>query len=277
MRVPILSYHSYHIDGNDYGDNDLVAFACDLDQIEANGIRIRPVSAIVCDWLSGAPEAAAPTIGLTCDDGSDFDFVDLPHPVAGKQRSMMSILREFRARRPGRQAGLSLTSFVIVSPQARSELDRTCLIGKSWWNDSWWTDAARSGLMEIGNHGWDHNHHTLGPSKFAELKRGTFESIDTEALADFEIAQASGLLRKMVPNPGTSIFAYPYGESNEFLVKDYLPRRANDLGIVAAFNTDPEPVHAHSDRWKLPRYMFRRDWRSPSDLQRILDEARMTA
>jgi len=274
MKIPILSYHSNHIDGNDYRDNDLVALANDLEQIEASGFRILALAEVLDLWLARSRQLDAPTIALSCDDGADFDFRDLPHPVAGTQRSVLNILRDFRAARPSSQPGLSVTSFVIASPAARAVLDRTCLIGTGWWTDDWWKEAAHTGLMDIASHSWDHNHHTLEGQGPAGIERGTFESISSDALADFEIAQASDYLWKVAPNRGARLFAYPYGEANEFLVTDYLPRRAKALRIDAAFTTDPEPLHIHSNRWAIPRYMFRRDWRSPEDLQRILDEAR---
>jgi hypothetical protein len=275
MKIPILTYHSNHIDGNDYADNDHVAFASDIAQIDANGIRILPLAEVIDHWLKAPARLQEwPTVALSCDDGGDFDFHDLPHPVAGMQRSMLNILRDFRrtARHP--QPGLSITSFVIVSPQARQVLDRTCLIGTGWWNDDWWKEASASSLMDIGNHSWDHNHQTLDEGQFRGIARGTFKSIASDRLADYQVAQASRFLWSTVPNRGAGLFAYPYGESNEFLVREYFPRQAQAIRISAAFVTAPEPLHEQSNRWALPRYMFGRDWASPSELQRILDEAK---
>jgi peptidoglycan/xylan/chitin deacetylase (PgdA/CDA1 family) len=275
MKIPILTYHSLDIAGNDYANNDLVAFADDIEQIVANGFRIRPLSRIVDDWLE-APQRleSAPVVALTCDDGSDFDFRDLPHPVAGNQRGILNILRDFHER-PGRDpVAISATSFVIVSPGARRRLDQTCLIGKGWWNDDWWRPALATGLMEIGNHSWDHNHESLDEGDSPGVARGTFTTIATEELADYQIAQASDHLSRFAPNPARGLFAYPYGEMNEFLVKDYFPRRGSRLGIKAAFSDEAGPLHRDSNRWALPRYVCRRDWRSPSELRGILDDAR---
>ena len=77
---------------------------------------------------------------------------------------------------------------MIVSPSARARLDETCLIGKGWWNDDWWSPAIASGLLEIGSHSWDHNHDTLPAGEFAGVGRGTFDSIVSDALADYEVA-----------------------------------------------------------------------------------------
>jgi hypothetical protein len=275
MRIPILTYHSADIHGTNYGDNELVALASDIEQITRSGIRIMPLSTIVDLWLTSPHVLEAhPTVAITCDDGSDFDYHDLPHPVAGHQRSVLNILRDFRAGPYGSlQRTLSATSFVIVSPSARARLDETCLIGRGWWNDDWWPPAIASGLMEIASHSWDHNHDTLSAGAFAGVERGTFDSIASEALADYQIAAATSYLMRRANNPGASLFAYPYGKSNEFLVRDYLPRRAAAIGLKAAFTDEPEPLHRASNRWELPRYVSRRDWKSPLELKRILELA----
>jgi hypothetical protein len=272
MRIPILTYHSADIHGTSYGDNELVALASDLVQITRSGIRIMPLSTIVDLWLTSPHVLEShPTIAITCDDGSDFDYHDLAHPVAGPQRSVLNILRDFHAGPHGSlQPTLSATSFVIVSPAARARLDETCLIGKGWWNDDWWSPAIASGLMEIASHSWDHNHDTLPAGAFAGVERGTFASIDSEPAADYQIASATSYLMQRVKNPGASLFAYPYGKPNDFLVRNYLPRRAAAIGLKAAFTDHPEPLHRASNRWELPRYMSKRDWTSPLELKRIL-------
>ena len=275
MKIPILTYHSLDIAGADYANNDLVAFDSDLATITAMGFEVMPLSRLVDAWLSdpGSLRTCRP-IALTCDDGSDFDYRDLPHPIAGRQRSMLSILRDFRESNPGAQPHLSLTSFVIVSPQARATLDTTCLIGQRWWNDDWWRSAVASGLMEIASHSWDHNHESLPPGLFPDIARGSFANISTEALANYEIALAQAHLARAAPNPGLALFAYPYGEASSFLAASYLPRRAGDLGIRAAFTDRRGFLEEKSNRWELPRLVFRRDWKDPAGLQRILEQAR---
>ena len=213
-------------------------------------------------------------MALTCDDGTDFDARDLPHPTAGPQRGMLGILRDFRAKHGEAQPGLHVTSFVIVSPEARLELDRTCMIGARWWNDDWWQEAVDTGLMGIASHSWDHNHHTLADGMFPGVPRGTFRTVDDERKADFQMAQASAYLTRLHGNPAASLFAYPYGEINDFLVRDYLPRRGPQLGLIAAVTGEAKPFTRDCGRWEIPRYFFERDWTTPEGLQRILDEAR---
>src|SRR5690606_31225585 len=98
------------------------------------------------------------------------------------------------------------TSFVIVSPAARAELDRTCLVGRGWWDDDWWDDAQREGLLAIESHSWDHNHHTLPVTAQREQRKGTFRSIDTHADADAEIRQASDWLDARLDPHRASLF-----------------------------------------------------------------------
>ncbi|HET7728498.1 MAG TPA: polysaccharide deacetylase family protein [Usitatibacter sp.] len=275
MKIPVLTYHAMNVGGNAYADNDHVAFAADLRHLTARGLRVAPLPRLVREWLSGSLRDARDVVALTCDDGADFDFRDLDHPAHGPQRSMLNILRDFREASPAAQPGLHLTSFVIVSPEARRQLDRTCMVGRGWWNDDWWAEAAATGLMAIGNHSWDHNHDALERQPFPLVRAGTFESIEERALADHEIRQAGEYLRHKAPNEGAALFAYPYGETNDFLAEDYLPGLAGGgEPIVAAFTTDPDYWTPGSDRWRLPRFVCGRDWRSPGELDRILEGAR---
>lgn len=270
MKIPVLTYHSMRIHGNEYASNDLVALAADLETLRRKGFEVRPLRELVDAWLD-TPQAlqGRRVAAITCDDGGDFDFHDLPHPTAGTQRSVLNILRDSEAR--GFRA--HATSFVIVSPEARAELDRSCMIGRGWWNDAWWPQAVASGLMHVGNHSWDHNHDALPESFSHGVERGTFRTIDREALADAEIRMAAQLLRRRAPNPGDHLFAYPYGESNPYLVTEYFPRHGEALGIRAACCDDPEHWRESADRWRIPRFICARDWKSPGELERILDAA----
>ena len=276
MKVPVLTYHALDIHGNDYANNDLVALARDLRTITRAGFRIAPLHALVAAWLKdrGALEGQK-VVALTCDDGTDFDYFDLPHPSAGVQRSVVNVMRDFQRVQPGAQPSLHITSFVIASPLARDRLDTTCMIGTKWWNDSWWRAAVESGFMGIGNHSWDHNHGTLEGHAVPGLPRGSFAAVDSEAAADIEIRQADAWLKRHVPNASIALFAYPYSETNDFLRRDYLPRVGPRIGLAAALGSvDPDYWTADSDRWYLPRFTSRHAWKSPEDLQRILDGAR---
>jgi len=265
------------IHGNEYASNDLVALAADLEVITSCGVEIRPLHALVTQWLESPSKLEGKALAaLTCDDGADFDAVPLTHPTWGQQRSVLGILSDFRAQQGNRQPDLHVTSFVIASPEARVELDRTCMVGRGWWNESWWRDAVDSGLMSIGNHSWDHNHETLARPCRGLVRPGTFATVDTLAAAEYEIRFADEYLRSRIPNPGNRLFAYPFGETNDFLSGQYLPEYSRDpgsAGFDAAFITDPAYLTRSSDRWRLPRFVCGRDWHSPDELRSILRRA----
>jgi len=267
MRVPVLTYHSIHILGHSPADNDHVALAEDLAMIHALGREVVPLSRLARTLLGGPAEGLENAVALSFDDGSWFDWHDLEHPTCGQQRSMAGILRDHRARTG---ANVHATSFVIVSPDARAILDHTCMVGRGWWTDDWWSEAARDGLLAIESHSWDHNHETLPETVATGKPKGTFRSIDNERVARAEIDAASDWLDAQIPGQRTSLFAYPFGEANEFLVNEYLPRHQVRHRLVAAFTTQPEPVTRDSNRWALPRYVCGRDWNSPESLRAVL-------
>jgi hypothetical protein len=260
--------------GNEPRANDHHALAADLEAIETEGFGIRPLAELVSAWLERpASLEGEKLVALTCDDGSDFDFRDIEHPEWGMQRGFLNILRDFRARHPRSQPGLFLTSFVVVSPQDRAELDRRCMHGRGWWGDGWWRDAIGSGLMGIASHSWDHNHEALATSRFPHVARGAFTPIDTKELADYQIAQAGRFLWEHAPNPAARLFAYPYGPHSEYLVKEYFPRNAAELRIDACFGDDARPWTGEANRWELPRFVHARDWHDPGELVRLLRES----
>jgi hypothetical protein len=211
-------------------------------------------------------------VALSFDDGSDFDVHDMPHPRWGPQRSMFNILRDFRAQHgAAAQPGLHATSFSIVSPSAREELDRTCMIGTRWWNDDWWREAEASGLMAIESHGWDHNHETLARPPLS-IPTGTFDVTSAED-ARFEIDQASAALTRLRGRGGDVLFAYPFGPASDFLVREYFPNTSGHC-VRAAFATGGRPVTPETSRWAIPRYVFRQHWRSSRELRALLGAVR---
>jgi len=271
MRVPVLTYHSNNISGNDYASNDHVALAADLRVIHRRGLRIVPLGRVVDVLLGEAPESAVErSVALSFDDGSWFDWHDLDHPTCGPQRGFAGILRDFAA-----QTGASAhaTSFVIVSPDARATLDRTCLADCGWWGDDWWRPAQDEGLLAIESHSWDHNHHTLPVTAAHEQRTGTFRSIDTYMDADAELRQAADWLNRFLAPHRATLFAYPYGETNDYLVHEYLPHYTHEHRLRAAFGTAPGPIERSSGHWHLPRYVAGSHWKSSAELDRLLDDA----
>jgi len=270
MRVPVLTYHANNVGGNDYANNDHVALAADLRAIHRAGLRIVPLSRVVDALLGEADDSTVDgAVALSFDDGSWFDWHDIDHPSCGPQRGFAGILRDF-ATETG--AAVHATSFVIVSPEARTILDQTCLVGRGWWTDEWWPAAEREGLIAIESHSWDHNHATLPVTAQRDQAKGTFRTIDTYADADAEIRQANDWLYAHCRVPRGGLFAYPYGEINAYLVDDYLPHRTAEHRLRAAFATAQRPVEKTSNRWTLPRSVCGDHWRSPHEFALLLDE-----
>lgn len=273
-RIPILTWHPQRVDGNDYATNDHLAFARDLETIHRLGLRIVPLQEIARALVERKLHRLQGCVGLSIDDGTDFDFHDLPHPSWGPQRGFMRILEDFRATHGfAAQPRLHATSFVVVSPEARGELDRTCMMGCHWWNDDWWPQAEASGLMAIESHGWDHNHASLERTE-TSAPRGTFDLADAGD-AEREIGNAAIVLREKRGRSGAVLFAYPYGPANAFLAEEWLPRNAPRHGIVAAFAGEEqgEPVVPETSRWRMPRYVFGEHWKDEGGLEALLRDA----
>lgn len=260
QRALVLCYHSTNVNGCGYADNDHVALRADLAAIEARGLHIVPaVDAVL------RPEAAEPRVVLTCDDGSTLDALDFEHPVHGRQDSFLRILREHHAA--GGQLA-EMASFVIASPAARAELDRKDFLSLNVWHDEWWPEAAASAYLSIENHSWDHNHPSLERSVQRDNRRGSFRVIDTLADAKAEIAQASDYIeRRCGRRP--QLFAYPWGEANDYLVDEFFPRHAAELGLRGAFITSGDTRTACGP-WQIPRLVCGTDWRSPAEFSALL-------
>jgi peptidoglycan/xylan/chitin deacetylase (PgdA/CDA1 family) len=274
--TPILTYHSLNIAGNDYLGNDHVAFREDLRLLTALGWRVVPLTSLV--RLFDEPSVPWPekTVAITFDDGTNFDFEDLPHPSAGLQRSMLNIMRDFVAMKPDAQPEMHATSFVIVSREARDVMDRACMIGSGWMSDAWWPSAVASGMFHIANHSWDHCHDSIPQIAQRDQLKGTFTGVDNKADADAQIRRSAEAIARIAPNPGANLFAFPYGNASPYLIDDYLPKQARTLGdgfVQAAFSTEPAPMARGTNRWNVPRYVCGHHWKSSEELQSILRDA----
>jgi hypothetical protein len=261
--VPILTYHGCNVNGHDYAVNDHVALATDLALLRELGYRVVSLRAIA-EWVIGIrTELPFPCVGLSFDDGPWFDWIDLEHPTWGATPSFRRLLCD------AAQSGMEVhaTSFVIASPQARAELDRTCMIGCGWWTDDWWADAERSGVIAIESHSWDHNHDTLASAPLPGKPAGRFDVIDTLQEADAEIRQAADYLDQFRATPRDSLLAYPYGQTSRYLTGHYLPGHVDRHRTLAAFTTVAEPVTRRSDRWQLPRFVCGWHWKSVEQLK----------
>lgn len=268
-RIPILTYHGLHAPGWEYQENDHVALEQDLSLLGELGIRVVPLSVLVSHAfersVSGLEQGQF--VALSFDDGTDLDYEDFSHPDYGYLKSFRRILQE----KPGLgwDGGTPVgTSFVIASPEAREELDRTCIAGRGQWRDSWWADAAQEGTLEIANHSWDHTHPSLMETALEAHHKGRFDRIEDFETADLEILRAEKFIRDKTEGRSKAMFAYPYGQLSDFLAEEYFPAREN--WFKAAFTTAGEPMTAECDRWRIPRFVCGDHWRTREELSSIL-------
>ncbi|MBL8309289.1 MAG: hypothetical protein JNL19_02600 [Burkholderiales bacterium] len=279
QRIPVLTWHGYNVFGDSYANNDLIAFAADLQAIDDAGFAVVPLLE-VARWVRGERHDFAdlvpdgrPVLALSCDDGTDYDWRDLAHPVHGPQSSFATTMRTFQRDHPGRQSHLSLASFVIASPSARRQIDAGAMNGQGALNDDWWVEANESGLLAIESHGWDHNHPTVSPVVQREQRTGDFFVIDTFAECDMHVRAAAHFIASRAGRR-PRLFAYPWTQASDYLRHDYMPALAEAHGTIAAFGGQSDFISRDSDRWYLPRFVFGPDWNAGEGLLRILDAAR---
>ena len=257
-RVPVLTYHSQNIAGNDYASNNRYALDSDLQAIADIGMRVLPLSDLV-DWVTGKRPArfARNTVVLTCDDAPKFDFDDVPYRDYGRQASFRSIIQRHSAH---------ITCFAIASPEARAQIGADALDDAELMTDAWWSEADRSSWASIENHGWDHCHPAVsnavgGSGSFFGV--ADYDSCRQQVkIAADSIAQVTG--RR------PALFAYPFGESSDYLRNTYLPDFTDQHGMQAAVSTDPEYAERDGNRWNVPRFICGRDWSSPDEFRTIL-------
>jgi peptidoglycan/xylan/chitin deacetylase (PgdA/CDA1 family) len=277
VKAYVLTYHSHRILGDDYARNDHVSLRSDLETITAAGCTIVPLDAIVkLVQTRDQPDSRERFVALTFDDGPAFDLDDVVHPDLGLQRSFANIMRDFRASRGGgAQPRLHGTSFVIASPDARLEMEQTyereySYIAPGALSDAWWQRAIDGGLISIANHSWDHLHPGIRRVAHSQQARGDFARVSTFGDADAQILAAMRYIDARTSHRAAPYFAYPYGTFNEFLTERYLPARQRELGLVAAFTTEPGPIVGGENVWCLPRYVCGHHWKAPHELAGIL-------
>jgi Polysaccharide deacetylase len=270
MRVPILAYHSANIAGNEYSNNDHVAFEQDLKTIAEMGLRIVPIKWVVAALLGDDSRDLSNAVGITCDDAPSYDFYDLIHPEFGPQKSLIGLLKDFKEGNAS-ASDAHITCFAIASAQARSQIGDVCLLKSSLMTEDWWTESNRSNSFSIENHSWDHNHDCLplGPNG---LRRGDFFGISTPDKAEYEITQAQEYFALCLGS-APQLFCYPYSHVNDFLEKEWLPARGVEVGLKAAFGGEAFPVTSSSNRWNLPRFICGYHWKTPSELTSILRDS----
>ncbi|MCF6288139.1 MAG: polysaccharide deacetylase family protein [Proteobacteria bacterium] len=262
MKISVLAYHSANIFGNEYHNNDHIALKYDLKIIKEENVQIISAQKLV-SWLYGKTtlDNNANYIVLTFDDGNELDFTNWKHPEYGDQQS-------FYYELVNSNQYVHATAFVIASPIARKNLEKTCLGGYPLLTDTWWSKAEDSKVISIENHSWDHLHPTLEDVKQQNNEKGDFSLINTVHDAKAQIADSTIYIESVLKNKSVSMFAYPYGHYNSFLTDEYFPNHQDK--IIAAFTCDPEKVTKSTNVWKIPRYVCGCDWKSTDGLKNII-------
>jgi polysaccharide deacetylase len=272
-KIPVLAYHALNAPDKHYSANDHVALEEDLKLIRRLGFKVASLAEIAgLTWNAGPSRLDSGSwLGLSFDDGTDFDYLDIEaHPYLGYVKSFYTILKESGATRAHEWPQPTGTAFVIASPEARVVLDRTCIAGLNQWRDSWWRAAAQTGILEIGNHSWDHTHPSLATVAQRDQSKGTFMGIDNLDDATAQVARAEEYIRRLTGGLVAPLFAYPYGETTDYLINEYFPNYTEQHRTVAAFSTGGDYVTRGTNRWNLPRFMCGLHWKSPEGLEAIL-------
>lgn len=268
MKAAILTYHSQNISGNDTSNNDHKALSADLQALHAAGYRFVSVRSLLDslfndDLPDPDQRTDKPVVCLTFDDGCDFDVRSLEFADFGVQPGFLSIMEDFiQQHGEDAQPDLHATSFVIASPDARQIIDQGSLFGQGHMSDDWWRAATNHPLLDIGNHGWDHNHPDLADEHYA---RGGFRVVETLEHCRQQVIQAGKYIQGITGH-WPQLFAYPFGESSDYIRDEFFPKYGAEHHSLAALGTRAGLVSAHSNRWDLPRFVCGRDWSTPAEL-----------
>ncbi len=264
LSIPVLAYHAGNISGNTYASNDRIAFATDLYTLHQQQYTIVPIHWIA-QWVNGLRDLSLlgdRLIGLSCDDGLDQDYLDGPYFDFGPQRSLFNILTDFIADvGSDKQPHAHLTAFVIASPEGRKAIDDHSLSAANLLNDYWWAAANAKSTFSIENHSWDHKHPDIYPQEVAH-----FTGVDDPDTAQLQIIQAKHYIEQQLNGEKTTLFCYPWGHSNDYLIEQFMPTTAAQHGIQAAFTCEAKHTKKDTNPWLMPRYVCGHDWHSPNQL-----------
>lgn len=265
----VLAYHSQNVTGGSYETSDRQAFAADLALLRELKVTVVSAMHLVKCLRAGAfrslPERC---VVLTMDDAPLSDFCETSNPPHAGQDSMLTSLRKQHRRIFGFPVGrpdFVATAFAIASPEARRQL--SAATGMAWFTDSWWRAAQQSGYLDIGNHSWNHVHPELEEMASQPHLKAAFHRVDSTAEADHQIVEASRSIRSITGNDAAGLFAYPYGRTNDFLVREYLPRQQT---VIGAFTTEPRPVTESTGIWEIPRFVCGDSWKTREQLRSLL-------
>jgi peptidoglycan/xylan/chitin deacetylase (PgdA/CDA1 family) len=253
----VLAFHSHNISGNGYETNDHVALDESLGLLAGLGVPVLRLASVVDALRAGSfaqlPERFA---CLTFDDGSDYDWLRLDHPLHGWQEPMAAIVARRRC---------VATSFVIASPAARDEIAGPQKAYRL--SDDWWADAQACGYFDIGSHGWNHVHPAVSEMQASPALVENFGNVRTPDEAELQIGTAARYIQAKAGARSARLFAYPYGQVSDYLADEWLPAQDE---ILAAFSTEDRPLEEGADIWRLPRFVCGWHWKSNAGLEDIL-------
>ena len=271
----VLTYHSHNISGNGYHANDHVALETDLATLSSLRARIVSLHGIAQAHAARHwPNDDSLEVAITFDDGPRFDVEDFVHRNWGPQKSFRRILVESAASFGHRAADICATSFVIASPAARAQMERSPACGYSdlpgWLGDDWWSGTAKSKSLSIGNHSWDHVHPAVSRVAPREQIRGDFSKIANFTDADVQVRESSDYILSKVANISSLPFAYPSGQVSKYLCEEYFPGYRASHRCYAAFSTAGRSIDPDDTVWALPRFVCGWHWHSAEELVALL-------
>ena len=280
FTIPVLCYHSWTVNGHEYGSNDHISLEQDLRVLGEQGYEIISAPALV-ELIEGGISAAdtkgRKLVCLTFDDGRDYDYHDYVDDEWGLVKSFHRILSESVTYISQFDSGPRGLSFVIASPEARSVLDRECGRGRDEWRDIWWSECAAEGVLGIANHSWDHVHEAVPQVRQKDNRKGSFFAIDTFADAESQIADAQTYIEQVTDGKALPVFGYPYGEAPGYLVNEYFPQNGKRLGLRAAFSTEAGYATPDSNLWNIPRFVCGFHWKTRPEFLDLLKAAEQQA
>lgn len=268
LRIPVLTYHANNISGTDYADNDHTALKSDLYALHEAGYLIIPLL-WVAQWLQGQRDLSSlktqKLIALSCDDGINLDFVDGEYLSFGHQTSFHHILADFQQDVGTKhQPHAHMTCFVIASAKARQMIEQSDRESAGMLSDDWWAKASSDQLFSIENHSWDHRHPAI-----YEKPHARFCQINTTTLADQQIRFASEQI-EAISAVQCQLFCYPFGDHNDFLVKDYFPNNDKKHQLTGAFSCEPSVVTKNSNPWCIPRFVCGLHWQTADEFKQLI-------
>jgi peptidoglycan/xylan/chitin deacetylase (PgdA/CDA1 family) len=271
MHAAILTFHAVHR-GSTYATNDHIALNDALRTLCELRIPVRPVHEIVKALSNPIARWRLPKkfVALTCDDGELGEVAALPGENGVVYPSFREVQQQYLAPQKALGGVPHLTSFVIASEAARLQIRPNGELTHQWWRE-----VAQSELGAIENHSWDHCHADVATIMQRTQTKGTFKGVDTHADADAQIRLAARSINDVTGSQSTSLFAYPYGDTNDYLVREYFPNFRREHGMKAAFTCEPAPTTTNVNRWALPRYVSGWNWKSNDDLRALLRDARL--